>query len=168
MYLPEVTHWAMRLDCTKIAVIGPHHNAHLLPRMGSVCSFEKSRPYKLSPSRILDLHSFLGASWRTQSFTQDTGELGPGLTTISLFHFHKYVQIVLQVQGRASEHWRQFTVQLGRSHSASLFHILFCYCSSKMDVPSLKLLHTSPHRNNSKINVMCNCVFFVWWTCKDF
>lgn len=52
---------------------------YLPPRIGSVPWLAKSRPYKLSPSRIFCLHCSLGASWRTQSLTQGRGELGPGL-----------------------------------------------------------------------------------------
>lgn len=53
--------------------------SHLPPRMGSAPWAAKSRPYKLSPSRIFCLHWVVGASWRTQSLTQGRGELGPGL-----------------------------------------------------------------------------------------
>lgn len=54
-------------------------SSYLPPRIGSVPWFAKSRPYKLSPSRIFCLHWVPGASWRTQSRTQGRGELGPGL-----------------------------------------------------------------------------------------
>lgn len=53
--------------------------SHLPPRMGSVPWLAKSRPNKLSPSRIFCLHCALGASWRTQSLIQGSGALGPGL-----------------------------------------------------------------------------------------
>lgn len=51
----------------------------LPPRIGSGPWFVKSRPYRLSPSRIFCRHWAPGASWRTQSLTQGRGELGPGL-----------------------------------------------------------------------------------------
>lgn len=54
--------------------------SYLPPRMGSAPWAAKSRPYKLSPSRIFCLHWAVGASWRMQSLTQGRGELGPGLS----------------------------------------------------------------------------------------
>lgn len=58
----------------------PHRFRYLPPRMGSAPWAAKSRPYKLSPSRIFCLHWAVGASWRMQSLTQGRGALGPGLS----------------------------------------------------------------------------------------
>lgn len=70
--------WHWRTSLISIGFM-PQTDAHLPPRIGSVPWLAKSRPYRLSPNKIFSLHWVLGASCRTQSLTQDRGELGPGL-----------------------------------------------------------------------------------------